>query len=83
MEKGRIEFSKTSLEPGGNSVKNGNVQIFLFINSTLFSKTIPLWGQASQPVSKSAYSLAIQVDFSTLKKKSERNYERKTLISHY
>ena len=28
MEKGRIEFSIKSLEPGGNSEPNGNVQIF-------------------------------------------------------
>ena len=28
MEKGWIEFSITSLEPGGNSEPNGNVQIF-------------------------------------------------------
>ena len=30
MEKGRIEFSLTSLEPGGNSETNGNVQIFCY-----------------------------------------------------
>ena len=53
MEKGRIEFSITSLDPGGNSEQNGNVQIFFYINSNcVFSKTIPLWVKASQPDSK-------------------------------
>ena len=41
MEKDRIEFSITSLEPGGNSEPNGNVQIFFYINTIcVFSKTI-------------------------------------------
>ena len=31
MEKGRIEFSITSLEQGGNSEPNGNVQLFFYI----------------------------------------------------
>ena len=33
MEKGQVEFSIKSLELGGNSEKNYNVQIFFFINS--------------------------------------------------
>ena len=93
---------------GENSVQNGNVQLFCYINSycvfsktiwktllngdwrtdgtdkkdpwnsreswnsgkltCVFSKTIPLWGEISQPVvSRWACSLAIQVDFSTYK----------------
>ena len=41
MEKGWIEFSITSLELGGNSEPNGNVQIFFYINSNMrFYKTI-------------------------------------------
>ena len=41
MEKGRNEFSITSLEPRGNSEPNGNVQIFCSINSKcVFFKTI-------------------------------------------
>ena len=41
MEKGRIEFSIKSLEPGGNSEPNGYVQVFFSINSNCaFSKTI-------------------------------------------
>ena len=41
MEKGRIEFSIISLEPGGNSEPNGNVKIFFYINANcVFSKTI-------------------------------------------
>ena len=55
MVKGRIEFSISFLEPGGNYVLNGNVQLLCCINSNcVFSKTIPLWGQASQSVSQSA-----------------------------
>ena len=30
LEKSRIEFSLTSMEPGGNSEPNGSVQIFVF-----------------------------------------------------
>ena len=53
MVKGRIEFSISFLEPGGNYVLNGNVQLLCCINSNcVFSKTIPLWGQASQSVSR-------------------------------
>ena len=53
MVKGRIEFSISFLEPGGNYVLNGNVQLLCCINSNcVFSKTIPLWGQFSQPVSQ-------------------------------
>ena len=53
MVKGRIEFSISFLEPGGNYVPNGNVQLLCCINSNcVFSKTIPLWGQASQSVSR-------------------------------
>ena len=33
MENGRIKFSISFLESGGNSVQNGNVQIFFQINS--------------------------------------------------
>ena len=33
MEKGQIEFWIKSLELGGNSEQNDNVQIFFFINS--------------------------------------------------
>ena len=41
MEKGQIEFLITSLEPRRNSVQNGNVQLFCYINSNyVFSKTI-------------------------------------------
>ena len=41
MEKDRIEFSITSLEQGGNSEPNGNVQIFSYINTIcVFFKTI-------------------------------------------
>ena len=62
MEKGRIEFLIALLEPGGNSEPNGNVQMFLYVNSKwVFSKTIPLWGQASQSASKPAYSLVVYV----------------------
>jgi len=50
MEKGRIEFSLTSMKLEGNYE---NVQIFFYINSNcVFSKTIPLWGQVSQPASE-------------------------------
>ena len=53
MVKGRIEFSISFLEPGGNYVPNGNVQLLCCINSNcVFSKTIPLWGQVSQSVSE-------------------------------
>jgi len=31
MEKGWIEFSITTLEPGGNSEPNVNVQIFFYV----------------------------------------------------
>ena len=41
MEKGRIEFLITSLEPGGNSEPIGNVQIFFYIN---LNYIINLWG---------------------------------------
>ena len=41
MEKGRIEFSISFLEPGGNSEQNCNDQIFFYINSNcVFFKTI-------------------------------------------
>ena len=52
MVKGRIEFSISFLEPKGNYVPNGNVQLLCCINSNcVFSKTIPLWGQVSESVS--------------------------------
>ena len=55
MVKGRIEFSISFLEPGGNYVPNGNVQLLCCINSNcVFSKTIPLWGQVSKPASQPA-----------------------------
>ena len=41
MEKDRIDFSISFLEPQGNSVHNGNVQLFYYINSNcVLSKTI-------------------------------------------
>jgi len=41
MVKGQIELLITSLEPGGISEPNGNVQLFWYINSNcVFSKTI-------------------------------------------
>ena len=44
METGLIEFSISFLKPGGNSVLNGNVQLFCYTNSIwVFSKTIPLY----------------------------------------
>ena len=53
MVKGQIEFAISFLGLGGNYVPNGNVQLLCYINSNcVFSKTIPLWGQASQPVSQ-------------------------------
>ena len=40
MEKGRIDFSISFLEPVGNSEQYGNVQIFVYINSNwVFSKS--------------------------------------------
>ena len=51
MEKGRIEFSITSLEPVGYSEPNGNVQIFFYIKSNcVFSKTN--WKNVRSPVEK-------------------------------
>ena len=42
MEKGRIEFATSFLEPGGNSEQSGNIQIFaifvVFI-SNIFANT--------------------------------------------
>ena len=41
MEKGQIEFSIAFQQPGWNSVQNGNVKLFCYINSNcVFSKTI-------------------------------------------
>ena len=41
MDKGRIEFLKSFLEPVGNSVQDDKVQLFCYINSNcVFSKTI-------------------------------------------
>ena len=51
MEKGRIEFLISFLEPGRNSVQNGNVQLFCYINYKLvFSKTISKL--VSQPIAQ-------------------------------
>ena len=54
MEKGWIEFSITSLEPGGNSEQNGNIQIAYFLRQFHYGAK-----SVSQPASKPAYSLAI------------------------
>ena len=41
MDKGRMEFAISFLEPGGNSAKSGKVQIFVYINSNcIFLKPI-------------------------------------------
>ena len=49
--KDRIEFSISFHQPGWNSDYNGNVQIFFYINTNwVFSKTISLWGQLSEPI---------------------------------
>ena len=41
MKNGSIEFSISFLEPNGNSVQNGTVQLFCYINSnSIFSETI-------------------------------------------
>ena len=51
MEKGRIEFAISILEPGGNSEQNGNVQIFVYIRQFHYGAK-----PASKPVSQWAYS---------------------------
>jgi len=58
MEKGRMEFSITSLEPGGKSIPNGNIQIFFYINSNcVFSKTI--WKKRCSPMEKGRIEFSI------------------------
>ena len=58
MEKGRIEFSIKSLEPGGNSEPNGNVQIFFYINSNcIFPK--PFKKKGSSPMEKGRIEFSI------------------------
>ena len=51
---GRIEFSITFLEPGGNSEQNGNVRIFLYINSNcvITKKFQEIPKPVSEPVSQ-------------------------------
>ena len=44
MEKGRIDFSISFLEPVGNSEQYGNVQIFVYINSNwVFLNHVAQW----------------------------------------
>ena len=49
---GRIEFSITSLESGGNSELNGNVQIFFSINSNCVFSNTTLRKNARSPMEK-------------------------------
>ena len=57
MEKGRVEFSKTFLELGGNSEQNGNVQIFFYLNYSNCARQFhygakPASKWVSQPIAK-------------------------------
>ena len=55
-----FEVSITSLEPGGSSEKNGNVQLFFYMNSScVFFKTIWRGEKISSPMEKGRIEFSI------------------------